>query len=262
MKLHPSKISDRKKILLLDFPSRRVCIMEKLLIALLPLTLATSVFADAHGTLIFKDDFERRESQEEKDEPGNGWGTNSEKRAKGNKQVDLRDGAMHIYIHEAADHGVSVTHEAEFQDGAVGMRFMLENTDDVLGLNFADLKFKEVHAGHLFMAQISTKDVKLRDLKTGVMDLKTREARKAKKETPEMKTRIKACEKKFVNKLETGKWYDLLAVVSRDTLTVSIDGKEIGSFSSEGITHPTKRLLRLAVPKNAVVDDVKIWRKK
>ena len=35
------------------------------------------------GELVFQDDFERAESQEERDEPGNGWATNSATRPKG-----------------------------------------------------------------------------------------------------------------------------------------------------------------------------------
>jgi len=132
--------------------------------------------------LLFQDDFERNESQETKDDPGKGWGTNSKSRAKGNKQVDLRDGAMYIYIHSEADHAVSVTQPAVFTDGAVGMRFMLEDDRDSLGLDFADQECKEVHAGHLFAARISPKQVQLQDLKTGNMRLDIREARQAKKE--------------------------------------------------------------------------------
>lgn len=64
--------------------------------------------------LIFEDDFDRVESQEEKDEPGNGWTTNSAKRSAGNKPVDLADGTVHISIHKAANHDVSVVHDAEF----------------------------------------------------------------------------------------------------------------------------------------------------
>lgn len=220
-----------------------------------------SAVGDDHGELIFVDDFERSESQEEKDEPGKGWGTNSKARANGNKQVDLRDGAMHIYIHETADHGVSVTHPAEFADGAVGLRFMLEDEKDSLGLNFADLKYKAVHAGHLFAAKISPKQVSLQDLKTGNMDLEIREARQAKTLTKDQKEMLKGKQQNFPNKLEAGKWYDLLVQVKGETLSVSIDGKEVGSFQSEGIAHPTKRTLRLAVPRNAVVDDLKIWKK-
>lgn len=223
---------------------------------------ALSLSADDKGELIFEDDFERSESQEEKDEPGNGWGTNSKSRAEGNKQVDLRDGAMYIYLHEKADHGVSVTHPAEFTDGAISLRFMLEGDKDSLGLNFADLKFKEVHAGHLFAARINTKQILLEDLKTGKMNLETRTARQSNALTDEQKKMLKGKETKIPHQLETGKWYGLMVVINGDTITASIDGKEVGSFTSEGIAHPTKRTLRLAVPKNAVVDDVKIYRKK
>ena len=40
---------------------------------------------------------------------------------------------------------------------------------------------------------------------------------------------------------------------------VSIDGQEVVSFSSAGIAHPTKRMLRLAIHRNVVVDDLKIY---
>lgn len=218
------------------------------------------LIAEEPGELIFEDDFERVESQEEKDEPGNGWGTNSRSRAKGNKQVDLREGAMYIFIHEEADHGVSVTQPMEFADGTVAMRFMLEHEKDVLGLNFADLKCKEVHAGHLFAAKVGTKEVTLQDLKTGNMDLEIRSARQAKTLTEEQKEMLETKGKKFRNALETGKWYDLIVRVRGDVLSLEIDGDEIGNFQSEGIAHPTKRLLRLAVNRDAVVDDVRIWR--
>jgi hypothetical protein len=42
-------------------------------------------------------------------------------------------------------------------------------------------------------------------------------------------------------------------------MTVTIDSKEVGTFSSEGIAHPTKRALRVAIPKKAIIDDLKIY---
>lgn len=224
----------------------------------------TPAFANEDlGKLIFADDFKRSESQELKDEPGNGWGTNSQGRAKGNKQVDLKDGAMRIFIHAEADHAVSVTQPAEFTDGAVSLRFMLEEAQDSLGLNFADLQFKEVHAGHLFAARISTKNVVFQDLKTGNMRLDIREARQAKTPlTDEQQQALKGKEKTLPQKVTAGEWHDLLVTVEGDTLSVSIDGQLVSNHISPGIAHPTKRLLRLAVPRNAVVDDVKIYRKK
>jgi len=237
--------------------------MHRLLFLLTALSISPVIAAENLGQLIFQDDFERVESQETKDEPGNGWGTNSKSRAKGNKQVDLKDGAMRIFIHAEADHAVSVTHPAEFTDGAVSLRFMLEDAQDSLGLNFADLEFKEVHAGHLFAAKISTKSVLMQDLKTGNMRLDIREARQAKQKlTDEQQQAIKGKEKAVPHPLETGRWHDLTVKIAGDELSVTINGQLVGSFKSPGIAHPTKRTLRLAVPRNAVVDDVKIWRKK
>ncbi|MGB1124853.1 MAG: hypothetical protein ACPG4Q_06590 [Phycisphaeraceae bacterium] len=215
--------------------------------------------AEDKGELIFKDDFERNESQEKTEEIGNGWSTNSKNRAAGNKQVDLKDGTMRIYIHEVADHGVSVRQPVEFTDGTVEMKFMLEDPKDSLGLNFADLKCKTVHAGHLCMARIYTHSVQLSDLKTGDMDLTIRKAKQADELTAEQKQMLKTKKKKVPHKIEAGKWHTLSVDISGQTLSVTIDGKKVGSFSSEGIAHPTKRMLRLSVPRQAVVDEIRIY---
>lgn len=231
------------------------------LLALLP-ALTTSVFAADLGTVIFQDDFSRNESQETTDDPGNGWGTNSKSRAKGDKQVDLKDGAMRIYISPRADHAVSVTHAAEFTNGAVTLRFMLENAKDSLGLDFADAQCKEVHAGHLFVAKVDAKQVQLVDHKTGGMRNDIHDARTAKKElTEEQKKALVGKTKNFPHATEIGKWHELQVKIEGDELSVALDGKDVGNFRSPGIAHPTKRMLRLSVPHNAVVDDVKIYRK-
>lgn len=229
-------------------------------LALAPLV---AVAADDRGQLIFRDDFSRSESQEKTDEPGNGWATNSKSRAKGNKQVDLRDGAMHIFISAEADHAVSVTHPAAFTDGAVALRFRLDDARDSLGLDFADAEFKDVHAGHLLAARVSPKQVVFQDLKTGNMRLDIHTARQAKQKlTDEQQAALKGKQKTVARATEVGKWHDLLVTIAGDELSVSIDGQVVGKFNSPGIAHPTKRTLRLAVPRNAVVDDIQIWRKK
>jgi hypothetical protein len=236
--------------------------MKPFLTLFASIALTTAVSAEELGQLLFQDDFERSESQEQKDEPGQGWGTNSASRAKGNKQVDLRNGAMYIYLSSEANHAVSVTHPAEFTDGSVTMRFMLEDEKDSLGLDFADLGCKEVHAGHLFAARVSPKQVALQDLKTGNMRLDISEARQAKQKlTAEQQEALKGKQKMIPASIAIGKWHDLVVTVAGDTLSASIDGKSVGSFSSAGIAHPTKKMLRLSVPRNAVVDDVKIWKK-
>ena len=227
------------------------------------LVIEPSFGADESSAVIFRDDFQRNESQETTDEIGNGWGTNSKSRAKGNKQVDLRDGAMYVYTHAEADHAASVTHPAEFRNGSVRLRFMLEDARDSLGLNFADLQCKEVHAGHLCVARIGAKDVSLQDLKTGNMRLDIREARQAKQAlTAEQQAAIQGKNKSTPNTLTIGEWHEALVTIEDDQLSIAVDGRPIASLKSPGIAHPTKRVLRLAVARNAVVDDVEIRRTK
>ena len=230
--------------------------MTKSLIALLSITL---LHGEEKGTLLFEDDFERNESQEKTEEIGKGWASNSKKRAKGNKQVDLKDGAMHIAIHPEADHAVSVTHEAKFKNGRIDLRFKLENKDDSLGLNFADLGYKKVHAGHLCVTRIGTSSTVISDLKTGVMDLKIRELRLAKKVTPTLVKLLQNKTQKFPHKLEPGKWHKLSVRIYGNVMSVTINDKEVGKLTSTGIGHPTKKMLRLSVKKEAIVDDVKIY---
>ena len=94
----------------LDHPNinGHIFLMPNLLtlyVAVLILAVASGVCGAGEATkLLFEDDFQRSESQEDREELGNGWGTNSKKRAGGNKQVDLRDGALFIAsVHEAYD---------------------------------------------------------------------------------------------------------------------------------------------------------------
>ena len=212
-------------------------------------------------TLIFEDRFERAESQELKDEPGNEWTTSSDKTAKGHKEVDLRDGHMYIYTHAEANHATSVRHAFDFKDGTLGLRFMLEDKEDTLTLNFADMDLKSVWAGHLFKVTIGTNNVKITDQKTGEMDLRIRDAKKNNSLTDLDKERISRKSTSFPLRLKTNQWHQVYTTIRGDEISCTIDGKLIGTFKSEGFAHPTKRLLRLLVAKNAFVDDVQIWRK-
>ncbi|MBT2160536.1 hypothetical protein HW347_04615 [Zobellia sp. KMM 6746] len=215
-----------------------------------------------YGKLIFFDDFERNESQELKDEVGNNWTTSSDKTAKGHKEVDLKDGLMHIYIHKEANHAVSVRQKMNFKDGTIEMDFKLNHLEDILVLNIADPTCKSVHAGHLINVKIKTGSVELQDLKTGVFLLEHVKARKEKNLTKEQKLLIKSKSKKISNTIELGKWMHVVAQIQEEKLTVIINGKEIGSFVSNGIGHHAKSLLRILVPRKVTVDNLKIWRKK
>jgi hypothetical protein len=222
--------------------------------------LCTSLSA-AEPTLLFSDDFARDEATPGKEDIGNGWTSNSGWRAKGHQQVDLKDGVMHVAKHAEADHGVAIFHNVEFQDGVVELRFKLGDGDD-LGVDFVDRELKTVHAGHLCMARVTNKNLQITDSKTGGMDLKIQERRKAGDKSPELAALLKTKTKSFKLNLKPEDWHTMHITVEGDKMTVKIDGVETGSFSSEGIAHPTKRMITLAVNKSAQVDDVKVWKLK
>lgn len=222
--------------------------------------LCTSLSA-AEPTLLFSDDFARDEATPGKEDIGNGWTSNSGWRAKGHQQVDLKDGVMHVTKHAEADHGVAIFHNVEFQDGIVELRFKLGEGDD-LGVDFVDRELKTVHAGHLCIARVTNKAVTLTDSKTGGMDLKIQERRKAGDKSPELAALLKTKTKSFKLDLKPEDWHTMHITVEGDKMTVKIDDNETGSFSSEGIAHPTKRMITLAVNKSAQVDDVKVWKLK
>lgn len=213
------------------------------------------------GKVIFEDNFERTEADPSKEQPGNGWTTNSKSRARGVKQVDLDDGVMKVTRAAVADHGVSVVQDLEFQDATISLKFRLGKKDDI-GINIADMKEKSVHAGHICMARVRLYRVELIDLKTGRMKLEHRDQNKAGTASAELKKLINSKQKNVPVKLKADEWHDLVVKILGSSMTVSLDGKKVGSFNSPGIGHPTKRRLRLAINKNAWVDDVKVVRHK
>jgi hypothetical protein len=213
------------------------------------------------GTLLFEDDFQRDEPTPGKEQIGKGWTSNSAWRAAGKQQVDLDEGAMHVTRLPAADHGVAIFHDVAFQDGAVQLKFKLGAKDD-LGLDFVDRELKTVHAGHLCMARVTLNRITLNDSKTGTMDLSIRERRKNGEKSPELAKLLASKTVGFPLKLKADQWHELLIVVEGDVMQATIDGNVIGEFQSEGIAHPTKRMITLAVNKSAWVDDVKVWKLK
>jgi len=211
------------------------------------------------GTLLLQDDFNRHESTPDKEEIGNGWTTKSAWRAKGAKQASLEDGALHVTKAAVADHGVAIFHDVAFQDGAVRLRFKLEEGDD-LGVDFVDRELKTVHAGHLCLAHVTLKNVALTDSKTGGMDNSIQERRLAGDKSPELLALLKTKTRSFPVDLKAGEWHTLLVVVDGNAMRATVDDKLIGEFKSPGIAHPTKRMITLAVNKSAWVDDVKVWK--
>jgi len=240
------------------FAGMRFALVLRTAFAVITLSSAIAACAaDSDFKLLLSDDFEREEKDPAKEQVGNGWGTNSRTRAKGQKQVDLAGGAMRVTRAKVADHGVSVFHEVAFRDATIRLRFKLGKGDD-LGINIADMKEKSVHAGHICLARVRLDRLEISDLKTGRMKKEHREARKAGRETAEQKKLTKARTRYFDLDLKPDAWHQLEVDIRGDRMQVSINDRKAGSFSAPGIGHPTKSRLRLAVNKSAWIDDVEI----
>ena len=108
------------------------------------------------------------------------------------------------------------------------------------------------------MARVTNKNLTIMDSKTGGMDLKIQERRKAGDKSPELAALLKSKTKSPKLDLKAEDWHTMHIKIVADQMSVRLDGQEIGSFSSEGIAHPTKRMITLAVNKSADVDDVKV----
>ena len=122
---------------------------QKLRISLLIFVGIATCAADEvnRGRLVLSDTFDRSESQEERDEVGNGWTTNADKPwSKGKKQTDLRDGALFVSPADGEKSNVLVIRAADFRDGTIQFRFMLPHENDSIGLVIADKYLKNVHA--------------------------------------------------------------------------------------------------------------------
>lgn len=222
----------------------------------LPDSIASLV--EGSGKLIFEDDFDR-EDPEGVEELGGNWGTNSASRAQGEKQNDLVDGALVMQISPKADHAISTRHEVSepFKDAVVALRMRLDNSDDSLKLAYNDRQHKEVHAGHVNGVTISPNKVLVADERSARFLLKFRDIPEMASEKAEAQ---KLAEKNFDVEVETGEWHDVVTHHNGETLTVFIDGEEVASHTSPGFAHETKRDFVFAVPKHAVVDDLKIWK--
>lgn len=213
---------------------------------------------EAEGRLIFQDDFDRAEKDDSQEQLGRGWVTNSKTRAAGTKQADLKDGTLVITMAKHADHGVSVRHDAPFDDGVVRVRFRMNDAKGI-GFNFNDPKCKSSHAGHICHVGVKPQAVDFRDGKTGVFENSIREKKLAGAPKEEIQKLTKGTLASHKVQLETRKWYELTIVIRGDEMSAWIDGKPAGKLKSAGIDHEVKQNLAFAVSGTADVDDLRIW---
>jgi len=202
--------------------------------------LTTAAFAGDYSRVIFSDDFSSNAF-------GPKWG-----HYKSGSVV--KDGMLVGLTPEGSDHSAvdNIKFDGE-RDLEVSVKFRFVS-DKAKSFNvwFDDKGYKGSHAGHICQASISPTSVTLSDAKTGGFDLTggLYDRKKANQLTDAEKQMLAAKQAKFPVKLALNDWHTLIVQTKGDEISVTIDGKPVGSFKSAGIGHETKSLVSLTT--NAV----------
>ena len=217
---------------------------------LLPfLLLASTTFAADYPRVIFSDDFAAEGF-------GKAWG--HYKSASIVKDGVLVGITAPTSDHSAVDH-IRIEGEKDLEV-SVKFRFVSDKAKS-FNVWFDDKNYKGSHAGHICQATISPTGVNLSDAKTGGFTLEggLYERKKANQLTEDEKKMLATKAKRLPVKLSLEEWHTLVVQTQGDELKVTIDGKEVGSFKSAGISHETKSLISLTTnPVDVEYDDFAI----
>ena len=204
-------------------------------LALILASLSAAAFAGDYARTIFSDDFSSGSF-------GPRWG-----HYKSGSVV--KDGVLVGITPEGSDHSAvdNVKFEGE-RDLEVSVKFRFVS-DKAKSFNvwFDDKDYKGSHAGHICQASISPKSVNLSDAKTGGFNLEggLYDRKKANQLTADEKKMLASKAKAFPVDLKLQDWHTLLITTKGEEIAVSIDGKAVGSFKSEGVGHDHKTLVSL-----------------
>ena len=208
---------------------------------LLPILLvATTAFSADYSRVIFSDDFSAEGF-------GKRWGHYK-------SSSIVKDGVLVGITAPTSDHSAvdNIRIDGE-RDLEVSVKFRF-TSDKAKSFNvwFDDKNYKGSHAGHICQATISPTSVNIADAKTGGFDLTggLYDRKKANQLTEDEKKMLAGKQTRIPTKVSLQEWHTLVVQTSGDELSVSIDGKPVGSFKSPGITHDTKSLISLTT--NAV----------
>lgn len=217
--------------------------------SLLFLALAVSSFAADFPRVIFSDDFSAEGF-------GKAWGHYKSSSV-------VKDGMLIGITAPTSDHSavdnIKFTGEKDLQV-SVKFRFVSDKAKS-FNVWFDDKNYKGSHAGHICQATISPTGVNLADAKTGGFDLSNGlyDRKKANQLTDDEKKMLAGKQKRVPVKLALNEWHTLVVTTQGDTISVSIDGKDAGSFQSPGIAHDTKSLVSLTTnPVDVHYDDFSI----
>jgi hypothetical protein len=171
----------------------------------------------------------------------------------------VRDGVLVGITPEKSDHSavdhIRIEGERDLEV-SVKFRFVSEKARS-FNLWFDDKDYKGSHAGHICSVSVSPKSVNISDAKLGNFKNEIYEKKKAdpKSLTEAEKALLASKTKSFPVKLSLQEWHTFVTRTKGDSVEVSLDGKVVGTFKSEGITHETKSLISLTTNQQDVEYD-------
>ena len=221
-----------------------------LLLASFAATLtASETPANSYPRTIFSDDFS-----------GDGFGKRWGHYKSGSV---VKDGVLTGITPEGSDHPAvdNIKIEPE-KDLEVSVKFkFVSDKAKSFTLWLDDKDYKGSHAGHICNVGVSPTNVSIGDAKTGNFMNDIYEKRKTVPPTltAEDKAMLATKNKSFPVKLSLADWHTLVAQTKGDEITVSLDGKPVGTFKSEGVGHDHKTLVSLTtVQVDVQYDDFSI----
>jgi len=209
-------------------------ILPVLLLSLTAALAFAEIPADYYTRTLFSDDFSGTEF-------GKAWGHYKSSSV-------VKDGVLVGITAEDSDHSaVDFVRIEPTRDLEVSVKFRYVS-DKAKSFNvwLDDKDYKGSHAGHICSVSVSPTSVNIADAKTGTFrnDI-DEQRRKPEGLTAEQKEFLKTKTKSLPVKLTLQDWHTLVVRTKADEVEVSLDGKAVGAFQSEGVGHETKTLVSL-----------------
>lgn len=199
-----------------------------------PASGATTSAQGYYDELIFQDDFSGNQL-------GERWGHYV-------SDSIVQDGVLvgrskDIAVHAGVD---NIKFEGR-RDLEVSVKFKFAGPDAKrFNIWFDDYNYKASHAGHISSIDFTLNSLSMSDAKTGAFEKNIYAQRKTPEGLDEATTEMLKTKRASTKlDLKEGQWYSLVVRTKGPTVTVLIDDKQVGEFSSEGIAHETKSLVSL-----------------
>ena len=223
---------------------------------ILPRKLAALI--KKRGDLVFEDSF-NREDQDDVEQIGPNWTSNSKYSAEGKKQCDFVDGKLVLKIHEIADSHVVITHRLDksIKDSVLWIRAALRSSDYNF-VSFSDPESDESQYGRLCGVTLKEGIMKIADHQNGYFSPKGVKLRKTVGAGEKLRELILENEISFAAGIHENIMSNIFIHTNGRKITVYLEDEELNSYSAKGIAHETKRELIIS-STGLEIEHLRLW---